>query len=264
MLLLRGGASNISLHSLLSGLILFSVLKRETKDETPPTYPYKACWVAWFSFLSWRGRQKMRRLQHIPTQLVEWLDSLFRLEEGGKRWDASNISLHSLLSGLILFSVLKRETTYPYTACWVAWFSSPSWRGRQKMRRLQHIPTQLVERLDSLLRLEEGGKRLWMCPHELNNESPFAQGRLLQGWHKSRCRDLQIWKRQRAGGSVAGDCLLQDLSREEEGPGGILRCSDTIDLLKKAELRWLERHFGVFDRILVLVPLFMSHVDYIK
>ena len=39
----------------------------------------------------------------------------------------------------------------------------------------------------------------------------------------------------RAG--VAGDCLLQDLSIEEEGPGGILRCSDTIDLLKKAELR---------------------------
>ena len=35
---------------------------------------------------------------------------------------------------------------------------------------------------------------------------------------------------------AAGDCLLQDLSREEEGPGGILRGSDTIDLLKKAEL----------------------------
>ena len=59
----------------------------------------------------------MRRLQHILTQLVEWLDSLLRLKEG------DNISLHSLLSGLILFSVLKRETkdetppTYPDTAC---------------------------------------------------------------------------------------------------------------------------------------------------
>ena len=39
-----------------------------------------------------------------------------------------------------------------------------------------------------------------------------------------------------SGAGAAGDCLLQDLSREEEGPGGILRGSDTIDLLKNAEL----------------------------
>ena len=44
---------------------------------------------------------------------------------------------------------------------------------------------------------------------------------------------------------AAGDCLLPDLSREEEGPVGILRGSDTIDLL---------------DRILVLVPLFISNL----